>query len=94
MTPVFSLPSFPDKPFSSGGELTVPRRRVYIPPSLSQIGAAVNAMANRRRVDDPILIDPTIQQGLISFLWIAGKILAKNLTEAEQATEPVDTHEK
>ena len=72
----------------------MPRRKVYVPPSLSEIGKRVNAVFDRHGAEAPFFSDPDVRQGFISFLWIAGKILAKNRTELERGGDPVDTQEK
>ena len=72
----------------------MPRRKVYIPPSLVEIGKAVNAVFDHHSGENPSLADPEIRQGYISFLWIAGQILAKHLSTPEDIDHPVDTDEK
>jgi predicted nicotinamide N-methyase len=72
----------------------MPYRKVYIPPSLVEIGKAVNIVFDRYSAQDSSLADPEIRQGYISFLWIAGQILAKHLSTPEDIDHPVDTSEK
>ena len=72
----------------------MPHRKVYIPPSLADVGKAVNEVFDRHVHGDPTLADPQVRQGFISFLWMAGRILAKHLSEGEDINNSVDTEEK
>jgi hypothetical protein len=70
------------------------RRKVYIAPSMGDVGKAINDVFDRHSDIDPSLADPEIRQGFIMFVWTVGQILAKQLTEREETTPAVDTEEK
>lgn len=66
----------------------------YVAPSLTDIAFSADEMFAQYNEQYPDLTDPQIRQEVISFIWLAGQILAKSLSTKEEVSNSVDTEGK